>query len=85
MRVLLPSDELAPPHHSAGHFKPPQGPTLSELVSYAQAAVSLAGSAWTVAISPFAIFGTDRWGLNVLFYFAVLVMGFNLIIQAPKQ
>ncbi|GLC56878.1 hypothetical protein PLESTB_001159000 [Pleodorina starrii] len=62
-----------------------KGPTLSELLSYGQAALSFAGAAWQAAIAPFAIFGTDRWGLNLLFYFAVLLMGYNLIVQAPKQ
>ena len=53
--------------------------------AYGQTALSLAGSAWAAVTSPFAIFGTDRWGLNLLFYFAVLLMGYNLIVQAPKQ
>ncbi|GIL73496.1 hypothetical protein Vretimale_5226 [Volvox reticuliferus] len=62
-----------------------KGPTLSELFSYGQAALSLAGAAWHAAVTPFAIFGTDRWCLNILFYFTVVLMGYNLMFQAPKQ
>ncbi|GIL49653.1 hypothetical protein Vafri_5961 [Volvox africanus] len=62
-----------------------RGPTLSELLSYGQAALSLAGAALHAAIAPFEIFGTDRWGLNLLFYLTVLLMAYNLVFQAPKQ
>ncbi|GLI64617.1 hypothetical protein VaNZ11_007931 [Volvox africanus] len=62
-----------------------KGPTLSELFSYGQAAISLAGAAWHAIVAPFEIFGSDQWGLNFLFYFTVLLMAYNLVFQAPKQ
>lgn len=62
-----------------------KGPTLSELLSYGQAALSLAGQAWHAVISPLAVFGEDHWNLNLLFYAAVLLVGYNLVVAAPKQ
>ncbi len=66
-------------------FAPCQGPTLSELLSYGQAALSLAGQAWHAVVSPLAVFGEDHWNLNLLFYAAVLLVGYNLVVAAPKQ
>ena len=62
-----------------------QGPTVKEMVGYAEQAATLVGDAWRSSVSPFAVFGEDRWLLNVLFMATILVMAFNLAVQAPKQ
>ncbi|KAG2446425.1 hypothetical protein HYH02_008417 [Chlamydomonas schloesseri] len=62
-----------------------QGPTLSEMLGYAQYALHVVGDAWVAATSPLAVFGPDRWGISLLFYAAVGLLAYNLIIAAPKQ
>ncbi|KAG2446424.1 hypothetical protein HYH02_008417 [Chlamydomonas schloesseri] len=62
-----------------------KGPTLSEMLGYAQYALHVVGDAWVAATSPLAVFGPDRWGISLLFYAAVGLLAYNLIIAAPKQ
>ncbi|KAG2433818.1 hypothetical protein HXX76_008175 [Chlamydomonas incerta] len=62
-----------------------KGPTLSQMVGYAQSVLQVLGDAWVSAVSPLAVFGPDRWGLSLLFYAAVGLLAYNLIVAAPKQ
>eukprot|EP00198_Chlamydomonas_reinhardtii_P004610 XP_001693946.1 predicted protein [Chlamydomonas reinhardtii] len=62
-----------------------KGPTLSEMLGCAQSALQVLSDAWVSATTPLAVFGPDRWGLSLLFYVAVGLLAYNLIIAAPKQ
>ncbi|PNH11778.1 hypothetical protein TSOC_001354 [Tetrabaena socialis] len=62
-----------------------KGPSLAELMPYGRAAWSVAGAAWYSLVSPFALFGDDKWSMNLLFYASVLLMAYNLVLKSPKQ
>lgn len=72
------------------HFELPQvqAPSVtlpSDAAGLLQAVAGLAASAWSGLTSPFAIFGPDRWLLNILFVFTTTFLGLSLLIKAPKQ
>ncbi|PNW76183.1 hypothetical protein CHLRE_12g544551v5 [Chlamydomonas reinhardtii] len=55
------------------------------MLGCAQSALQVLSDAWVSATTPLAVFGPDRWGLSLLFYVAVGLLAYNLIIAAPKQ